>query len=153
VKLSVVVFFRPSKHIHVFMVRHRQPPYKSSTKNGVLWVATPCGSCKNRVSEELSASISTVTRIGELGMLAVTSNRRMLRRNTKSVASYGQRCSQFTDSCHPDAGRSSQKTLFFIVTAVKTSNPLQFIVHCLRKTQQHTSEEYSVLQTNSVKSI
>jgi hypothetical protein len=37
------------------------------------------------VSEELSASISRVTRIGELGTtLAVSSNRRMLRR----VASY-----------------------------------------------------------------
>jgi hypothetical protein len=38
------------------------------------------------VSEELSASIIRVTRIGELGaMLAVTNNRRTLRRNTKSV--------------------------------------------------------------------
>jgi hypothetical protein len=36
------------------------------------------------VSEELSASIIRVTRICELGMLAVTSNRRML----ASVASY-----------------------------------------------------------------
>jgi hypothetical protein len=36
------------------------------------------------VSEELSASFIRVTRIGELGtMLAVTSNRRKLRRNTK----------------------------------------------------------------------
>jgi hypothetical protein len=44
------------------------------------------------VSEELSsASFIRVTRIGELGAtLAVTSNRRMLRRNT--------------DSCHPDEG-------------------------------------------------
>jgi hypothetical protein len=38
------------------------------------------------VSEELSASVIRVTRIGELGTtLAVTSNRRTLRRNTKSV--------------------------------------------------------------------
>jgi hypothetical protein len=36
------------------------------------------------VSEERSASIIRVTRIGELGTLAVTSNRRTLRRNTKS---------------------------------------------------------------------
>jgi hypothetical protein len=43
------------------------------------------------VSEELSSSIIRVTRIGELGTLAVTSNRRTLRRNTK-----------FTDYCHPD---------------------------------------------------
>jgi hypothetical protein len=35
------------------------------------------------VSEELSASFISVTRIGELGTLAITSNQRMLRRNTK----------------------------------------------------------------------
>jgi hypothetical protein len=46
------------------------------------------------VSEELSASFIRVTRIGELGTtLAVTSNRRTLRRNIK-----------FTYSCHPDEG-------------------------------------------------
>jgi hypothetical protein len=39
------------------------------------------------VSEELSASIIKVTGIGELGTtLAVTSNRRTLRRNTKLVS-------------------------------------------------------------------
>jgi hypothetical protein len=43
------------------------------------------------VSEELSASIIRVTRIGDLGTLAVTSNRRTLR-------------SYFNDSCHPDEG-------------------------------------------------
>jgi hypothetical protein len=58
------------------------------------------------VSEELSASIIWVTRIGALGItLAVTSKRRTLRR--------------FLQEPH---GVSSQKTLFFIVTAVKTSN-------------------------------
>jgi hypothetical protein len=62
------------------------------------------------VSEELSASIIRTTRIGELGTIAVTSNRLLLRRNTKSsqrasVASYAQR-SRFTDSCHPDDGGS-----------------------------------------------
>jgi hypothetical protein len=36
-------------------------------KNGVLWDVTPCP----HVLEELSASIIKVTRIGELGMLAV----------------------------------------------------------------------------------
>jgi hypothetical protein len=46
------------------------------------------------VSDELSASLIRVTRIGEIGTkLALTSNRRTLRRNTKSsqralVASY-----------------------------------------------------------------
>jgi hypothetical protein len=39
---------------------------------------------RTNVSEELSASIIKVTRISELGtMLAVTSNQRMLWRNTK----------------------------------------------------------------------
>jgi hypothetical protein len=42
-----------------------------------------CGFCKNNVSEERSASIIRVKRIGELGMLAVTSHRCMLRRNAK----------------------------------------------------------------------
>jgi hypothetical protein len=41
------------------------------------------------VPKELSASIIRVITIAELGMLAVTSNRCTLRRNTKSVASYG----------------------------------------------------------------
>jgi hypothetical protein len=47
------------------------------------------------VSEELSASFTRVTRIGELETtLAVTSNRRTLQRND----------SYFTDPCHPDEG-------------------------------------------------
>jgi hypothetical protein len=36
-------------------------------KNGVFWEVTPSGCCKNRVSEELSASIIRVTITGELG--------------------------------------------------------------------------------------
>jgi hypothetical protein len=49
------------------------------------------------VSEELSASFIRVTRIGELGTkLAVTSNRRTLRRNTSGISS--QRASVPSDS-------------------------------------------------------
>jgi hypothetical protein len=48
-------------------------------KNVVFWDATPRSSCKNRRFEELRASISRVTRIGELETLAVTSNRCRLR--------------------------------------------------------------------------
>jgi hypothetical protein len=45
------------------------------------------------VSRELSASIIRVTRIGELRItLAVTSNRRTLRRYTKSVLTTAARC-------------------------------------------------------------
>jgi hypothetical protein len=48
-----------------------------------------CGYYGNNVSEESSSSIIRVTIIGVLGTtLAVTSNR----------------CSQFTDYCHPDNG-------------------------------------------------
>jgi hypothetical protein len=72
------------------------------------------------VSEERSASIFSVTRIGELGtILAVTSNRQMLRRNTMR---------EFLQEPH---GVTSQKTAFFIVTSVKTSNltQLQSVLH------------------------
>jgi hypothetical protein len=58
------------------------------------------------VSEEPGASFIRVTRIGELGTTqAATSNRLTLLRNTKEPY-----------------GVTSQKTPFFIVTAVKTSN-------------------------------
>jgi hypothetical protein len=49
-------------------------------KNGVFWDVTPRGSLRPDVSEELSASIISLTRIGELGTLAVTSNLRTLRK-------------------------------------------------------------------------
>jgi hypothetical protein len=42
---------------------------------------------RTNVSEELSASVISITRIGELGTLAVTSNRRTMQ--GASVASYG----------------------------------------------------------------
>jgi hypothetical protein len=52
---------------------------------------------RNDVSEELSASIIKVTRIGELGTTqAATSNRRTLRRNTTWYF--------HEDFCHPDVG-------------------------------------------------
>jgi hypothetical protein len=56
------------------------------------------------VSEERSASIIRVTRIGELGALAATSNRHT---------------PLFLQETHVV---KSQKTAFFIVTTVKTSN-------------------------------
>jgi hypothetical protein len=40
---------------------------------------------RTEVSTELSASIIRVTKIGEIGMLVVTSNRSTLRRNIRSV--------------------------------------------------------------------
>jgi hypothetical protein len=53
-------------------------------KNAFFWDVMPCGSCKYHVSEELSASIIRVTRIGEPGIaLVVTGNRRTLSNNTK----------------------------------------------------------------------
>jgi hypothetical protein len=55
-------------------------------KNGVFWDVTPCGSCKNDVSAELSASFMRVTRTGELGTtLAVASNRRTLQNSGKII--------------------------------------------------------------------
>jgi hypothetical protein len=64
------------------------------------------------VAEELSASFIRVKRISELGTtLALTSNRRTLRRNTK-----------FLQEPHC---LTSQKTPLFLVTAVKTSSLTQ----------------------------
>jgi hypothetical protein len=47
------------------------------------------------VSEERSVSIIRVTRIGELGTLVVTSNRRMLRRNTMRKTSISSQRASF----------------------------------------------------------
>jgi hypothetical protein len=56
---------------------------------------------RTEVSEELSASFIRVRRIGELGTtLAVTSNRRTLRRNTNANCTYGAPCSV----AHSDRG-------------------------------------------------
>jgi hypothetical protein len=72
------------------------------------------------VSEEPSASIIWVTRIGELGTtLAVTSNRSTLQRT----------------------GVTSQKTPFFIVTAVKTSNLTTFFIVTAVKTSNLTETQ------------
>jgi hypothetical protein len=63
------------------------------------------------VSEELSACFIRVTRIGELGTLGVTSNRRTLRRNVlmKEVLSSSE--TRFLQEPH---GVTSQKTPFFL---------------------------------------
>jgi hypothetical protein len=71
------------------------------------------------ISEELSASFIRVTRIGELGTtLAVTSNQYTLQRNTKLTWRQVPPKRQFLQEPH---GVTSQKTPFFIVTAMKTS--------------------------------
>jgi hypothetical protein len=49
--------------------------------NAVFCDVMVCCSCKNDVSEERIVSIIRVTRICELGPLAVTNNRSKLRRN------------------------------------------------------------------------
>jgi hypothetical protein len=52
---------------------------------------------RTEVSEELSASIIRVTRIGELGMLAVTSNRRTLRSVLRNSPEVGPQLLQLTE--------------------------------------------------------
>jgi hypothetical protein len=54
-------------------------------KNGVFWDVTPCGSCKNRRFGG-TQRLHHQGKIIELGTtVAVTSNRRMLRRNIKGI--------------------------------------------------------------------
>jgi hypothetical protein len=88
------------------------------------------------VSEEHSNFIIRVTRIGELGtMLAVTSNRRTLRRNTMLVTANVFPSSRFLSPwwwrryippkrrfLQEPHGVTYQKTAFFIVSAANTSN-------------------------------
>jgi hypothetical protein len=63
----------------IWEVEHRFEVFTAVTmQNAVYWDVTPCGSCKNRISEERMAFIIRVTRIGQLGMLAVTRNRSTL---------------------------------------------------------------------------
>jgi hypothetical protein len=58
----------------------------ATMRNAFFWDVTPCGSCRTNVSETRTATIISVTRIGELGTaLAVTSNMSSQR---ASVASY-----------------------------------------------------------------
>jgi hypothetical protein len=86
------------------------------------------------VSEGPSASFISVIRIGELGTtLAVTSNRRTLRRNTWYQIPPEPR---FLQEPH---GLSSQQTPFFIVTAVKTSNLITYRSHHAPHTKHHSS--------------
>jgi hypothetical protein len=67
---------------------------------------------RTHVSGELSASIIGLTKLGELGTtLTVTSNRR--------IHAFLRSVRRFLQEPH---GVTSQKTPFFIVIAVKTSN-------------------------------
>jgi hypothetical protein len=78
-------------------------------RNAVFWDVTPCGSLRTDVLEERSSSNIRVIGIGDLGTtLAITSNGRTLRRIRR-----------FVQEPH---SVTSQKTAFFIVTAVKTLN-------------------------------
>jgi DNA-directed RNA polymerase specialized sigma54-like protein len=86
-------------------------------KNIVFWDVTRVALVRTDVSEELSASFIRGTRIGELGTkLAVTSNRRSVRRLLVRLSS--TETSVITRATRV----TSQKTAFFVVTAVKTSN-------------------------------
>jgi hypothetical protein len=113
-------------------------------KNGVFWVLRRVALVRTDVSEEPGASFIRVTKIGELGTTqAATSNRRTLRRNTVFLRSVRRllvaACvvpgspifvtlmkespgSSEKSVLTRATGVTTQKTQFFIVTAVKTSN-------------------------------
>jgi hypothetical protein len=58
-------------------------------KNAIFWDVMPCGSCKNRISEECITSIIRVTRISALGTtIAVTSNQSMQHSATYMITHY-----------------------------------------------------------------
>jgi hypothetical protein len=107
--------------VRVTKLKHRHTKLCFHKANFVFWDVTPCGSCKNRRFGELSASIR-MTRIGEVGTtLAVTSNRRMLvfLRSVRRLLVTAPPKRRFLREPNDV---TSQKTPFFIVTAVKSSN-------------------------------
>jgi hypothetical protein len=105
---------------------------------------------ETHVSEERSASFIKVTRIGELGTtLAVTSNR-LLRSMCRLLVTASVVPSssilvppkrRFLQEPH---GVTSQKTPFFIVTAVKTSNLtlIHLLLHLYH--QRTTLQKYKI---------
>jgi hypothetical protein len=80
-------------------------------ENAIFW-DMPCGCCKNRCFGEYIASVIRVTRIGEVGTIAVTSNRSMLRRNTMSRAT---QCSSPEDVI-PHSHRHEKLTSYIALT-------------------------------------
>jgi hypothetical protein len=57
-------------------------------KNAIFWDVMPCSSCRNRLFGGKQRLHHQDYRIAELGMLAVTSNRRKLRRKFKILSNY-----------------------------------------------------------------
>jgi hypothetical protein len=89
---------RTSQETHYVSATESSRFSRRRLKNTIFWDVTPCGSCKYRCFAGTWRPIIKVTRIRELGTLAVPSNRRTLRRNTKwaglvLVAGYDYRCS------------------------------------------------------------
>jgi hypothetical protein len=66
---------------------------------------------RTEVSEELSAYIIRVTRIGELETLAVTSNRRTLRRTTRLLEYTNKRELMHFSSLNPNLAVSRKRAL------------------------------------------
>jgi hypothetical protein len=86
-------------------------------KNGVFWVVTPCGSCKNR-------------RFGGTWRLHHQGDKNL--------------CTRLLQEPH---GVTTQKTPFFIVTAVKTSNLTQYVSN-FHRLWRRTDNNHQHIQTS-----